>query len=665
MDRSQAEKRVNELREFIRRHDYLYYVKDAPEISDREYDEAFRELQRLEEEFELIDPDSPTQRVGGRPLSAFAKVEHLSPMLSLDSILEQDEITRFYERVSKALGYDPELVAEPKFDGLSVELIYESGRLSRGSTRGDGLVGEDVTENLKTIRAVPLLLRDSRQTPERVAFRAEAIMPLQGFLDLNRALIEQGAEPFANPRNAAAGSLRQLDMRITAGRPLDLFVYDILSITGVSFATHTEEFEAMQEWGLRVDKHKRLCASIDEALEFYHQMERERDRLPYEIDGVVLKVNDKQGQALLGYKSRSPRWAIAYKFEPRQEETIIEDIVVSVGRTGTLTPVALLKPVDVSGVTISRATLHNADEVARKDVRAGDRVRVARAGDVIPEVVERIDVPGQERGDPFTMPDQCPVCGGVVARKGAYHVCTAGLACRAQLEGSIIHYASRHALDIEGLGEKTVKTLIAKGLVKELADLYDLTADDLIPMEGFAQKSADNLVRAIEEKKEIPLERFLYAIGIPGVGSHVAKVLADHFQTLESVRNATEEELRDVHEIGPETSAAVTAFFRDQRNEREIDKLLQKGVRLVSAGPGREASLLEGKTFVFTGSLPTLSRSDAQKMVESLGARATGSVSKSTDYVVAGENPGSKLAKARELGLRILDEDEFLRITGQ
>ena len=659
MKREDAEKRVLELRDIIRRHDYLYYVKDAPEISDLEYDTLFKELEGLEAQFGFSDADSPTQRVGGKPLAALGKVEHLSAMLSLDSALEQGELYRFIDRVVKTLGYEPAYVVEPKFDGLSVELVYREGRFIRGSTRGDGSIGEDVSENLKTIRSLPLTLRNVDGLPSFLAVRAEVIMPLQGFSEINRRLVEEGKDPFANPRNAAAGSLRQLDMRITAARPLEIFCYDVLAIEAKDFSTHSEELEAIQDWGLRVDHHRQICASVHEIIDFYKQMNSNRDNLTYEIDGIVIKVDDKKGQKLLGEKSRSPRWALAYKFRPRQEETIIEDIAISVGRTGILTPVALLKPVDVSGVTISRATLHNADEVNRKDVRPGDRVHVARAGDVIPEVIERIDTPGQIRKPPFCMPAHCPVCGGEVIRKGAYHVCTSGLACRAQLEGAIAHYVARDAMNIPGLGEKTVKLLVEKELIKELADLYDLSVDHLIPLEGFGDKSSRNLINAIESTKRVSFARFLFALGIPGIGAHVAQVLAEHFRTLDRIRNTNEQELLGIREIGPEISEAVVKFFADERNMRELDSLLAKGVHPVPVQVAGEIAELEGKTFVLTGSLTALSRGEAKRILEERGARVTSSVSSNTDFVVVGENPGSKYDKARELGIKILFESDI------
>jgi DNA ligase (NAD+) len=664
MDRKEAERRVEELRKAIRRHDYLYYVKNRPEISDYAYDMLMKELEELEDRYDLVDAESPTQRVGEQPLDVFAKVTHLNSMLSLDSVLDQSEVVQYLDRVVKALGNHPDYVAEPKFDGLSVELVYEQGRFVRGSTRGDGVVGEDVTSNLKTIRSLPLILREDARPPERMAVRAEVIMPLKGFTELNRRLIEEGKEPFANPRNAAAGSLRQLDMRITATRPLDFFSYDVMWKDGPQFKKHSEELTALEDWGLKVDPHHKLCHSLGEILDFYEEMKQQRDRLPYEVDGVVIKLDDKEGQRLLGQKTRSPRWAIAFKFEPRHEETTVEEIVVSVGRTGILTPVALLKPVDVSGVTISRATLHNADEVKRKDIRRGDRVRVARAGDVIPEVVERIKVPGQARNPEFGMPDHCPVCNGEIIRRGAYYVCTRGLSCRAQLEGAVRHYASRDAMDIPGLGEKTVKLLIARGLVQGLADLYDLKESALVPLEGFARKSAENLVQGIQSTREVPLHRFIYALGIQGVGSHVARVLADHFKSLQATREADENELLAIYEIGPEVTRAVVSFFRDERNGRELDRLLGKGVKPVSAAPAHAATL-EGKTIVLTGGLSSMTRAQAKAAVEELGGRVASSVSKETNYVVVGENPGSKLDQARRLNVTIISEQKFLKFIGK
>ena len=654
-------KRVEELRREIRRHDALYYVHNTPEIADREYDELFRELQDLERTHDLTTPDSPTQRVGEVPRNEFTKVRHLAPLLSLDTLLEEDEIRRFLERTEKALGRSPMYVVEPKFDGVSVEIVYENGLFMRGGTRGDGLVGEDVTENLRTIGALPLVLREDHPVPELLSVRGEVIMPLENFQRLNKGLVERGKEPFANPRNAAAGSLRQLDPRVTASRPLDLFCYDILFLRGNPEESHFDEFERLTQWGLRTDPHRELCQSEEEIIDFYRTMAEERDELPYEVDGIVVKVDRRLDRETLGTRTRSPRWAVAYKFEPRQEETVIEDIAVSVGRTGVLTPVALLRPVDVGGVTISRATLHNFGEVRRKDIRKRDTVRIARAGDVIPEVVERVPNAEEQRSEPFEMPRKCPVCRGEVVIRGAYHVCTNELSCPAQLKGAIRHFASRDALDIAGLGEKTVEALVEKSFVKDVADLFRLEKKDLLSLEGFAEKSARNLLSALANSKRSTMERFLYALGIPGVGTRIAKVLAEELGGLDRLKKASKEELIAIREIGPEISEAVVGFFSNRKNLDVLERLENMGLTF-EKGAIDTRTELQDKTFVFTGGLERMTRSEAKERVEALGGRVTSSVSSTTDYVVVGREPGSKAEKAVELGLSVLNEEQFLEL---
>ncbi|TKB58923.1 MAG: NAD-dependent DNA ligase LigA, partial [Nitrospira sp.] len=482
--------RLHALRDQIRHHDYLYYVKDRPDISDSQYDRLFRELIELEQAHpELVTPDSPSQRVGAPPLHELAKVPHEQPMLSLDSIVEQSEVLAFDQRMKRELEtMSVEYSIEPKFDGLSIELVYDHGIFTRGATRGDGTTGEDVTVNLRTIRSLPLQLQVDSGIPDHLVVRGEVYMRLDDFQAFNRRLIERGDEAFANPRNAASGSLRQLDSTITATRPLVVTCYEIMGMSGSMPPTHWDELETLAQWGLPVPMHRRLCASIDDVIPFHHETESMRDQLPYEIDGVVVKVNRRDWQNRLGMKSRSPRWAIAYKFTPRKEITVVHDIVISVGRTGTLTPVALLKPVEVGGVTISRATLHNADEVARKDIRIGDTVKVERAGDVIPAITERVPISGEQRTSPFRMPDHCPVCGSTVGREGAYFYCTGQLICGAQLKGAIEHFASKHALNIDGLGKKTVAQLVDQELVRSVGDLYRLTKDDLVTLDGFADR---------------------------------------------------------------------------------------------------------------------------------------------------------------------------------
>ncbi|MGH7216670.1 MAG: NAD-dependent DNA ligase LigA [Nitrospiraceae bacterium] len=657
------------LRNEIRRHDYLYYVKDRPEISDSQYDRLFRDLAELEQAHpELVTPDSPSQRVGAPPLQELVKVPHEQPMLSLDSIVDESAVLAFDQRMKRELeALSVEYSAEPKFDGLSVELIYDQGIFTRGATRGDGTTGEDVTVNLRTIRSLPLQLHAQSSLPNHLVVRGEVYMRLDDFQALNRRMTERGGDAFANPRNAASGSLRQLDSTITATRPLVVTCYEIMALSAPVPPTHWDELETLAQWGLPVPTHRRLCASINEVMTFHHETESMRDQLPYEIDGVVVKVNRRDWQGSLGMKSRSPRWAIAYKFPPRKEFTVVQDIVVSVGRTGTLTPVALLKPVEVGGVTISRATLHNADEVARKDIRKDDTVKVERAGDVIPAIAERVPIPGEKRTTPFRMPDHCPVCGSSVGREGAYFYCTGQLVCGAQLKGAIEHFASKHALNIEGLGKKTVAQLVDQGLVQSLDDLYRLTKDDLVKLDGFADRSATLLLGSIAGSKTVPLDRFLMGLGIRQVGQHIAKVLAREFGSLNEILSADRERLQQIREIGPEISDSLVAYCAEPRNRKVITQLQESGVQVAPgmATGDRVKSPLAGKTFVFTGGLNHFSRTDAQQAVEAAGARLASSVSKKTSYLVVGRDPGSKLEQARTLGVTILTEQEFASLVGK
>jgi DNA ligase (NAD+) len=657
------------LRNEIRRHDYLYYVKDRPEISDSQYDRLFRDLTELEQAHpELVTPDSPSQRVGAPPLQELVKVPHEQPMLSLDSIVDESEVLAFDQRMRRELeALSVEYSAEPKFDGLSVELMYDQGVFTRGATRGDGTTGEDVTVNLRTIRSLPLQLHAQSNLPDHLVVRGEVYMRLDDFQVLNRRMTERGGDAFANPRNAASGSLRQLDSTITATRPLVVTCYEIMALSTPVPPTHWDELETLAQWGLPVPTHRRLCASINEVMTFHHETESMRDQLPYEIDGVVVKVNRRDWQGRLGMKSRSPRWAIAYKFPPRKEFTVVQDIVVSVGRTGTLTPVALLKPVEVGGVTISRATLHNADEVARKDIRKDDTVKVERAGDVIPAIAERVPIPGEKRTAPFRIPDHCPVCGSSVGREGAYFYCTGQLVCGAQLKGAIEHFASKHALNIEGLGKKTVAQLVDQGLVQSLDDLYRLTKDDLVKLDGFADRSATLLLGSIAGSKTVPLDRFLMGLGIRQVGQHIAKVLAREFGSLNEILSADRERLQQIREIGPEISDSLVAYCAEPRNRKVITHLQESGVQVAPgmATGDRTKSPLAGKTFVFTGGLDHFTRTDAQQAVETMGGRLASSVSKKTSYVVVGRDPGSKLEQARTLGVTILTEQEFASLVGK
>jgi DNA ligase (NAD+) len=659
VDEARARERVEQLRREIRRHDHLYYVQDSPEIPDEAYDRLFQELQGLERTFpSLRSPDSPTERVGGQPLDVFPTVVHEAPMLSLASDRDEAELHRFVDRVRKGLGRDPEFVLEPKLDGLSIEVVYEGGAFVRAATRGDGRRGEGVTENVRTVRAVPLRLRDDvRAVPDKLAVRGEVVIRVAEFEQLNERLLEQGREPFANPRNAAAGSLRQLDSRITASRPLYVYFYDVLAIEGARLRTQWEVHEALRAWGLPVDETATRARTVEEILAYHRRFEGERDDLQYEVDGIVIKLNDLAARDELGATARHPRWAFAHKFPPRREVTKVERIIASVGRTGVVTPVAMLRPVQLGGVTVSRASLHNREEVRRKDVREGDRVRVQRAGDVIPQVIEVVEA-GEDRGTPFEMPEGCPSCATALVERGPFTVCPNAFGCPAQQAGRIQHLASRPALDIEGLGEETSRLLVHEGLVRELPQLFELRPEQLVPLEGFGVLSARKLVEAIERARGVELHRFLYGLGIPEVGVKVAQDLADHFRGMQAIRGADESALQEVPGVGPRMAEQITGFFRDARNAQVLDALLER----VNPEPPkpRATGALSGTAFVLTGSLESMSRGEAKKVLEGAGARVTGSVSKKTDYVVVGADPGSKLDTARKHGVRTLDEPAFL-----
>jgi len=669
MTREQAAERISKLRSEIRHHEYLYYVEDRPVISDEEFDRLFHQLEDLEKKYpDLIAEDSPTQRVAGSPLDTFPTIEHAAPMLSLDSNQDEATLRRFDERVRKGLGADHpvEYVLEPKLDGLSVELVYRDGVLLQASTRGDGRKGEGITANVRTIASVPLKLRETdRPAPPFVAVRGEIIMFAKDFDKLNETLISEGKEPFANPRNAAAGGVRQLDPAITATRPLHLYAYDILASQGVDgVRTQWEVLQALRAWGLKVNERVRKATTLDEILAYHAGMESERDDLGYEIDGVVIKLDDLDDRETLGWTSRHPRWAFAYKFPPRKEITRILSILPSVGRTGVVTPVALMLPVEIGGVTVARATLHNREEVARKDVREGDRVRVQRAGDVIPQVIERIEEPDRERAPEWRMPAACPSCGTALIERGPFTVCPNSFECPAQLAGRIVHFASRDALDIEGLGDETSKLFVSKGLVRQLPDLWEIRPEQLMDLEGFAEKSANKLVDALKKAAAgAELPRFLYGLGIPEVGVAVARDLARHFGTFARLREADGEKLQEVPGVGPRMAEQITEFFREPNNARILDELISK-IHLVETEPSNEGGAsvkpLAGQKWVFTGGLTRLTRRDAQGYVESLGARATGSVSKATAVVVVGEDAGSKAEDARKLGVKTMDEEEFV-----
>lgn len=654
----QARAQAEALREGLRHHDYLYYVKNAPEISDATYDALMRRLQDLEDAHpDLRRADSPTQRVGAEPVDALGKVEHAAPMLSLEAVLEAQAVREFVDRVAERAEGQPRLDLEPKFDGFSVELVYLDGELETGATRGNGEQGEDITLNLRTVRAIPLRLRAGDDVPKRLAVRGEVFMPRQAFTDVNRERVQRGEEPFANPRNAAAGMMRQLDSRKLAGMPFAAFFYQLLAIEGDAPASHAELLERFADWGLPICPLNAAGDGFDAVRDYHARLAERREELDYEIDGIVIEVDDLALRERLGVRTRNPRWAMAWKFAPREEVTRVEDIVVQVGRTGILTPVALLQPVDVGGVTVSRATLHNQDEVQRKDIRVGDKVRIVRAGDVIPEVQERVKEPGRKRHDPFAMPDACPVCGTTLTHQGAYVVCPAGLACQAQLVGHLTHYADRNAMDIDHLGEKTARRLAESGLVDDLADLYTLEPGGIEQLEGFAGRSAKQLHDAIQGSLEPRLDRFLYALGIRHVGRRAARLLAQRFDELEALMEAKADDVAAIPDLGPEIAGSVADFFADAGNREVIARMREHGLEV--AGMPRQRRNLEGKTFVFTGSLERHTRQEAKDLVETHGGRATSSVSGQTDYLVVGEGPGSKLDEASEHEVEIIDEDAF------
>jgi DNA ligase (NAD+) len=658
-------RRIEQLRAAIRQHDYRYYVLDRPTISDVEYDRLFADLVRLEAAHpELITPDSPTQRVAGTPLPAFPTVKHFAPMLSLESVTDADAVRRFDERIRATVRNESaQYVMEPKFDGLSLEVVYRDGILVRASTRGDGERGEGITQNVKTIRSVPLRLH-GRDVPHLLAVRGEAIMRIDDFRALNARLERERQPLFANPRNAAAGSIRQLDSRITAKRRLDVFFYDILhSEGGPRLGDDMSLLRALTAWGLHTSPFARVCSSVEDVLRYQQEMARRRDSLLYEIDGIVMKVNELALRTRLQTTARHPRWALAYKFMAREEETTIEDIVVQVGRTGVLTPVAVLRPVEIGGVTVTRATLHNREEIARKDLRVGDAVRVIRAGDVIPEVVEQVPAGGSRRRAPFVMPTRCPECDARLIHEGPFDRCPNGLACPAQLKRTIQHFGSREALDIRGLGRETVDALVSAGVVRSVADLFALTRRDLLAVERFADVSAANLLDAIRKAKHPPLWRFVNALGIPGVGARTARDLAGHFGTLERLQSARETALIAAPGIGPAAAHDIVEFFRRPFNRRVIESCRRRGVQVGTSTTARRGPLA-GKTVVFTGGLDSMTREEAETRARASGARTAHSVSAATDLVVAGSEPGSKYAKARALGVRVVDEGQFQHLIG-
>lgn len=664
MDRAGAKVRIAQLRAEIEGHDHQYYVLDSPSVPDAEYDRLLRELQQLEQEFpDLVTAESPTQRVGGEPLAGFAEVRHATPMLSLANAFSEEEIVQFHDRVLRGLETDHvDYVAEPKLDGVAISLRYQAGRLQQAATRGDGTTGEDVTSNARTIASIPLRLQqspDQQSWPEQLEVRGEIYMPLAGFEAYNEQARKEGRKELVNPRNAAAGSLRQLDPRLTAQRPLAFYAYSLVAEDPLS-DSHFDALQLLKSWGFPINHEVRRVRDADGCLAYYHEMAGKRAGLPYDIDGVVFKVDRREQQETLGFVSRAPRWAIAQKFPAQEEITRLLGIEVQVGRTGTLTPVARLEPVFVGGVTVTNATLHNLDEIRRKDVRVGDWVVVRRAGDVIPEVARIVEERREQELPEFEMPEVCPECGSAVERiegEAAFR-CSGGLFCGAQRIRSILHFASRKALDIEGLGEKLVVQLVEHDLVHSIADLYALTRDQLAGLERMGEKSADNLLLQFERSKRPTLDRLLYALGIREVGEVTAVALARHFGSLDRLLAASEEELVDVPDVGPVVAGHVHAFFQEPHNLEVLEQLERAGLTWQPLEESAADQPLSGQTWVLTGSLG-MPRARAKSLLESLGARVSGSVSAKTTIVLAGEEAGAKLRKAEKLGVEVIDEAAF------
>ena len=664
-------KKVDSLRREINEHNYRYYVLDDPNVPDAEYDRLMRNLQTIEKSHpDLITEDSPTQRVGSEPSGAFSEVTHEIPMLSLGNAFDEVEVANFDRRVRERLDVesianDIEYVAEPKLDGLAISLMYENGKLIRAATRGDGTRGEDVTSNIRTIKAIPLHLRGG-DLPPVLEVRGEIYMDKKGFQQLNQRQEKAGEKVFANPRNAAAGSLRQLDPKITATRPLAIYCYSVGKVEGLELPEkHFDILMQLKDFGLPVSTEVKVVKGPEGCLAYYKEIEKKRQSLPYEIDGVVYKVNDLQQQDELGFVSRAPRWAIAHKFAPEEEITIIRDIDVQVGRTGALTPVARLEPVFVGGVTVTNATLHNQDEIDRKDIRIGDTVIISRAGDVIPKVVRVLTDRRPDDVRKFIMPTECPICGSDVVRSEGEAVtkCTGGLFCSAQQMGAVIHFASRRAMDIEGLGDKLVEQLVAEKLVSNVADLFKLTKDQLISLERMGEKSAENILQALEKSKSTTLDRFIYSLGIREVGESTARSLAMHFGDLNSLEKATQEDLESVDDVGPIVAEHINTFFQQDHNQEVIEQLIAANVHWPKIEVNdQQTQTLKGKVFVLTGTLTLFSRQEAKEKLQALGAKVTGSVSKKTDYVVVGADPGSKADKANDLSIPVLDEETFLEM---
>jgi DNA ligase (NAD+) len=667
--RAAVKKEIENLREKLRHHEYLYYVLDEPEISDAAYDRMMNRLRELEAAHpELVTSDSPTVRVGGAPREGFSTVRHARPMLSLDNAFSYDALREWDRRVREGSGQEKiEYIAEHKFDGLSISLQYEDGVLARGVTRGDGTTGEDVTPNVKTIRSIPLRVDTAalKKIKLRADFevRGEVMMTRKAFEALNRQQEQIGGKIFVNPRNSAAGAVRVLDPAITAARRLDFFAYYLLVDGKVPFAKHSDSLQALKQLHFRASDDWKLCQGIEAVIAYCKEWDAKREKLPYEIDGVVIKVNSTAIQNELGYTAKAPRWAIAYKYPARQETTVVNDIIVQVGRTGTLTPVAVLEPVQVGGVTVSRSTLHNMDEIERLGLQIGDTVLIERAGEVIPHVLKVVK-PGKNR-KPFRMPKHCPECGSAIHHaEGEVAYRCVNAACPAKRKESLLHFAGRHAMNIDGLGEKIVDQLVDKGLVKDVADLYSLKLEDLAALERMAEKSAQNLLDEIEASKKNSLARLIYALGIQFVGERTAQLLAEHFSSLEELAAAKEEQLIEVPEVGPKVAASIAEFFSEPANLKLIKKLNKAGVHPTAEKRKVKSDKFASKSFVFTGGLANRSREEAGEIVQQHGGKVSGSVSKKTDYVVVGTDPGSKYDKAKELGITILTEAEFEKLLG-
>lgn len=665
MDREQAKKRVAELRVLLERANRAYYQEAQPFISDKEFDEYLNELEQLEDQFDLHDPDSPTNRVGGEPSSDFPTVEHPVPLLSLDNTYNEEELNDFDRRVRDILGHtDFTYMVELKFDGAALRLRYEEGKLALGATRGDGERGDNITRNIKTIKDVPLRLNNDY--PDVVEVRGEAYMEREAFIRMNEYREEQGLNVFANPRNSTAGSLKMQDPKEVARRPIRFFAFDLLLEENNNAITQFEKMSLLKQYGLRVSEHYTVCKNIDEVHKQIDQWEGLRHDLPYETDGVVVKVNEEIFREELGSTSKAPRWSIAYKFEAEQAITTIEDITLQVGRLGTITPVAELNPVQLAGTTVKRASLHNEDEILRKDIRVGDRVVVEKAGEIIPQVVSVVNPDRENRSSKFEMPESCPACGEELVKLGdevAWRCINPQ--CPPQVRSRIEHFASRDAMDIEGLGEAVVDQLVSEGLITTYADLYDLEREQLIPLERMAEKSADNLIKAINKSKEQPLERVIYALGIRYVGTTVARDLARSLRTMDALIEADEEKLTAIESIGPKIAESVHAFFEKKKNLEIVEKLRKNDLQFEMEDQEQASDRLQGKKFVLTGSLPSYTRKEATELIEKHGGTTTSSVSNNTDYVLAGESPGSKKDKALELGIEILDEEKFREMIGE